>query len=67
MVTDGQNGFLVTVHDIETTAEKIAELANCPAFRTAMGNKSRQMYVDQYTHNRYLNGIKRVFEAALGE
>jgi glycosyltransferase involved in cell wall biosynthesis len=67
MVIDGQNGLIVPVHDIETVAKKIAELANNPAFRTSMGNKSRELYVNQYIDSRHLQGMKMVFEDALGE
>lgn len=66
MVIDGQNGFVVPVHDIETVAKKVAELANNPDFRTAMGNKSRELYKNQYIASRHLQGMKMVFEDALG-
>lgn len=67
MVIDGQNGFIVPVHDNDAATEKIVKLANCPALRTAMGSKSRQTYVHQYTDHRYLGGLKMIFDVAVGE
>jgi glycosyltransferase involved in cell wall biosynthesis len=66
MVIDGQNGLIVPIHDTETVAKRIAELANNPAFRAAMGNKSRELFMNQYIASRHLQGMKMVFEDAVG-
>lgn len=63
MVIDGQNGYLVPVHDIRAVADKINELVSVPGLRRAMGDKSREIYMNQHTENVYLNGLKKLFES----
>lgn len=43
IVHEGQNGFLISGDDVETIAQRLAELINSNQLRTTMGAKSREL------------------------
>jgi glycosyltransferase involved in cell wall biosynthesis len=65
LVIDGENGFIVPVHDIEAVINRIDILRKDPLLRIAMGEKSRQRFINEYTEEIYLTKIKKVLEEVL--
>ena len=58
IVTDGDNGFLVPVKDAHSVAEKLEILINDRAARAKMGARSRQLYVENYTLEKFHKNIE---------
>lgn len=46
LVVDGVNGYLVSVNDVETTAEAITKLAEDKTLRTKMGEEGKRIIQD---------------------
>lgn len=65
MVIDGENGFIVPVHDVGAIVNRIDILMNDPLLRIEMGKKSRQKFVKEFTEETYLTNIKKVFEGVM--
>lgn len=50
IVLDGYNGFLVPPNDSSALAQAIKRLVSDPALRGRMGNASRQLVLEKFTH-----------------
>ena len=67
LIADGETGFLVPVGKTERFAAEIDRLAVDPGLRGRMGARARTMVVSQYSIERYVEGVERVFQEVLGE
>ncbi len=65
-VIDGETGFLVDEHDVETMAERIATLANDPDLRLAMGRQAWERadtaFRTEQANQRILETLKAALE-----
>lgn len=48
IIEDGKTGYIVTQHDTDTFASRIAELASSPGRRSEMGSQARKEALTQY-------------------
>jgi glycosyltransferase involved in cell wall biosynthesis len=61
IVKDGHSGFLVPVKDSIALAEKITLLIDNPELRALMGRCGRQIYLDNFTAERFWNDLEEAF------
>ena len=61
LITDGEEGFLVPAHDVDTLAEKIVTLATDLVLRTKMGCKGRERYLREYTIDKFYQRMDECF------
>jgi len=66
-VIDGVNGFLVQVDDSISLAEKILLLSRDQSLRNSMGQKSREIFMEKFTKEVWINNLTRIFEQVLYE
>ena len=66
LVVDGVNGYLVSVNDVETTAEAITKLAEDKTLRTKMGEEGRKIIQD-YGIEKVLKEMDEVYSLYLGK
>jgi len=64
LIADGENGFLVPVHDVEKTAEVVRKLATDRELAARMGKKGREM-VKPYALEQVLAEMEQVYARAL--
>lgn len=64
-VKDGENGFLLTDPDPEIIAEKLEALIRDNDLRKRMGEKSRQMYLSDFTADSMIRNLGKVFNQIL--
>ena len=64
-VKDGENGFLLTDPDPEIIAEKLEVLICDNDLRKRMGEKSREMYISDFTADAMVRNLRRVFNQIL--
>ncbi len=67
VVRPGDTGFLVPPHDVEALAAAIAELAQDPALRAAMGEAARAMIERQFAEEVIVRDTLSLYRAALAE
>src|SRR5262249_17306645 len=65
VVTDGVEGFLGPVGDVEAMAERLAVLAADPAARAAMGEAGRRSVVSRYRVERLLDDVDALYRELL--
>ena len=61
-VNHGENGLLVPIHDVDSLARAMMQLADDPALRARMGEASRQIAISRYDVHR----VNRQVFTALG-
>lgn len=61
MVTDADNGFLVKIKDALAVAEKLEILINDKKLRNEMGKRSREIYLQKFTINKFYDNIDKCF------
>ena len=61
LVRDGETGYLVPIKDPEALAEKIKILLQNPKQAREMGRKGREVYLENYTIDKYKANIEEVF------
>jgi glycosyltransferase involved in cell wall biosynthesis len=66
VVRDGVDGYLVDVGDAAALADRLAELANDPAQRDAMGREGRSRVLERYAVDRLVDDIDRLYRELLG-
>jgi glycosyltransferase involved in cell wall biosynthesis len=66
-VIDGENGFILPPGSKETFADKVALLLNSEQLRKKMGEASRQRFLENYTFDRFADGMNRVFREVLSQ
>jgi glycosyltransferase involved in cell wall biosynthesis len=65
VVRDGQDGFLVDTGDVETLAERLAQLAHDPELRTSMGEAGRARVLTRYSVERLIDDVDRLYRTLL--
>jgi glycosyltransferase involved in cell wall biosynthesis len=65
VVTDGVDGFLVSVGDVDAMAERLAALAADPAARAAMGEAGRESVISRYRVERLLDDVDSLYRELL--
>ena len=63
VVREGVTGFLVPVKDPAALADKLALLIKDPALRKKMKEKSRQVFLNEYTIEKFHKNMETVFKA----
>ena len=64
-VIDGENGFLVEKKNTEQLADRILKLASDADLRRTMGDKSRQLYLENFTEEKMAERMGNVFEKVI--
>lgn len=62
-VSDGENGYLIDIHDYEMAVNKLLYLIHNPNLMGIMGKKSRERYLNNYTYNQFIRNIVKAFES----
>lgn len=65
VVEDGRNGYLVASRDFSSLAEMMARLADHCDIRQSMSMANRQKVRDQYSFERFQDGLEKVYRDAL--
>jgi len=65
IIDDGTNGFLVTLRDSASLAEKIIYLIENPQRAKEMGEKGYQKAIREYDMDRWVNRVIEVYESVL--
>lgn len=66
LVVDGETGFLVPVGDLELFAERILKLVENCELRKQMGQKAKTRVIENFSIQKYIRGVERVFEEVIG-
>jgi len=66
IITDGENGFLISSGNIDFFAEKICLLIESDVLRQSMGNAARQMSFD-YQENKIMNHWVLLFKEVMSD
>lgn len=61
LVHGGENGYLVPTHDSQAVADKIMLLATDPPLRKAMGKKGRDIFLQEYTVDKFYQRMDDCF------
>lgn len=61
MVQEGENGFLVAIKDAEAVASKLQLLISDVELRKEMGKKSREIYLEKFTIDKFYANMKTIF------
>jgi glycosyltransferase involved in cell wall biosynthesis len=67
VVRDGVTGFLVPIKDSAALADKLASLIANPALRTEMSAKSREIFLQEYTIEKFHENMEKVFLSVIPE
>lgn len=65
VVRDGIDGFLVEPGDIDSAADRLAELAAKPALRHRLGEAGRVRVRERYSVSRLVDDVDRLYQALL--
>jgi glycosyltransferase involved in cell wall biosynthesis len=65
VVRDGEDGFLVDAGDVDTLAERLAQLAGDPALRRTMGEAGRSRVLGRYSVERLIDDVDRLYRSLL--
>lgn len=60
LVSNGENGYLVRVNDVNSTEECIEELLSLKTLRAAMGSKSREL-IEKYSLKRVEEDMDKIY------
>jgi glycosyltransferase involved in cell wall biosynthesis len=63
IVSDGENGFLVSIRDAPAVADRLERLITDSALREAMGRAARAKFEQEFTVARYHDRVAAVFES----
>lgn len=66
VIIEGHNGFLVPTNNPRALAEALKRLASDPALRGRMGEASRQLVIQKFTHAHVNANTLRVYQQVLG-
>jgi glycosyltransferase involved in cell wall biosynthesis len=61
VVRDGVTGFLVPIKDSAALADKLASLIANPTLRAEMSAKSREIFLQEYTIEKFHENMGKVF------
>lgn len=65
LVVDGETGFLVSPKNPYAFAEKILLLIKNPEMRKQMGEKGRKRVIENFSIEKYIEGVEKVFGEVL--
>ena len=65
VVRDGEDGFLVELGDLETLADRLAQLAADPALRRRMGEAGRERVLPRYAVERLIDDVDGLYRRLL--
>ncbi|MFL5955228.1 MAG: glycosyltransferase [Gaiellaceae bacterium] len=65
VVTEGEDGFLAGVGDVDAIADRLARLARDPALRTRMGERGRELVVPRYRVERLVDDVDQLYRELL--
>jgi glycosyltransferase involved in cell wall biosynthesis len=63
VVREGVTGFLVPIKDPAALADKLELLIKDPAIRKKMKEKSREIFLNEYTVEKFHKNMETVFKA----
>lgn len=66
LVVDGETGFLVPVRETGMFADSILKLIENPELRRQMGEKGRKRIIENFSIEKYVRGVEKVFDEVLG-
>ncbi|MBI3378883.1 MAG: glycosyltransferase [Nitrospirae bacterium] len=66
LVIDGETGFLVPVGKTGAIAAAVLGLIENPALRKQMGENAKERIIRNFSIERYVSGVEKVFEEVLG-
>jgi glycosyltransferase involved in cell wall biosynthesis len=61
IVDDGKTGFLVPTHDFVAVADRLEELSSDAELRDRMGKAGRQKFIGEFTVDRFVQRMEKVF------
>ena len=67
VVTDGADGYLVPVGDVESMAERLAQLAADAALRRTLGEAGRERVIRRYRVERLIDDVDALYRELLSE
>ena len=67
VVTEGEDGYLVEVGDVEAIADALERLARDPELRRALGEHGREMVVPRYRVERLVDEVDALYRELLTE
>ena len=67
VVTEGEDGFLVSVGDVGGIADALARLARDPPLRRTMGERGRELVVPRYRVDRLVDDMDALYRELLNE
>lgn len=62
LINDGEEGFLVPVHDSQAVADKLMQLVADPDLRRKMGGKGRERFLREYTVEKFYQRMDECFK-----
>lgn len=66
-IVNGVNGYLVEKKNVEQVAEKIKLLVGDKALRQKMGAESRKLYIENFTEDKMIERMGKVFMTVIGK
>jgi glycosyltransferase involved in cell wall biosynthesis len=67
VVRDGEDGFLVDTGDVDTLADRLAQLAEDSNLRAAMGEAGRSRVLARYSVERLIDDVDRLYRSLLAK
>jgi len=64
IVKDNKSGYLVPIKDSKAVAEKLEKLSKNPKLRDKMGKKGREIFLKNYTIDKFYKNMEKVFNDA---
>lgn len=65
-ITDGIEGFLVDVGDVDALTDRLARVLASPPLRAAMGRLARERYEREFSMDQFTDGLGDIWLAAAG-
>ncbi len=66
LLHDGENGMLIPLGNTDKFAGSILGLIKDPELRKTMGGNAHKSIVDNFSIEKYINGVETVFAEILG-
>jgi len=66
LVIDGKTGFLVPARNSKALAAAVSKLIASSELRSRMGEKGRELAIEKFSIEKYIDGVNNVFKEVLG-
>ncbi len=66
-ITDGVEGYLVDVGDVDALTDRLVRVLDSPSLRDEMARRARERYEREFTVERFAEGLGAVWRAAAGD